>query len=91
MVIDFTQGASTVTDDGHLALAGKDRNKITFHHKSGPDKCVGTGEYKFKLDGKRALSDACHHHAYELAPTAAELGRRLDAVDRLVKKLESTP
>ena len=38
-----------------------------------------------------ALSDACHHHAYELAPTAAELGRWLDAVDRLVKKLESTP
>jgi len=37
-----------------------------------------------------ALSDACHHHLYELAPTAAELGRRLDAVDRLVEKLEST-
>lgn len=37
-----------------------------------------------------ALSDACHHHVYELAPTATELERRLDAVDRLIKKLEST-
>jgi hypothetical protein len=36
-----------------------------------------------------ALSNACHHHAYELAPTAAELERRIDAVDRLVAKLES--
>jgi hypothetical protein len=35
-----------------------------------------------------ALSNACHHHAYELAPTAAELERRLDAVSRLVEKLE---
>jgi len=30
------------------------------------------------------LSRACHHHAYELPPTAEELGRWLDAVDRLV-------
>ena len=35
-----------------------------------------------------ALSNACHHHAYELAPTAAELGQRLDAVSRLIKTLE---
>jgi hypothetical protein len=34
-----------------------------------------------------ALSGACHQHAYELAPTAAELERRLDAVSRLIKKL----
>ncbi|MGE3889466.1 MAG: hypothetical protein AB7H81_23800 [Vicinamibacterales bacterium] len=30
------------------------------------------------------LSRACHHHAYELPPTAEELGRWLAAVDRLV-------
>jgi hypothetical protein len=35
-----------------------------------------------------ALSSACHHHEYELAPTAVELERRLDTVDRLVEKLE---
>ena len=36
-----------------------------------------------------ALSNACHHHAYELGPTAAELERRLAAVDRLIEKLGS--
>lgn len=35
-----------------------------------------------------ALSNACHQHAYELAPTATELEVRLDAVSRLVKKLD---
>lgn len=35
-----------------------------------------------------ALSTACHHHAYELAPTAGELERRLDVVDRLVENLK---
>ena len=30
------------------------------------------------------LSRACHHQVYELPPTAEELGRWLDAVDRLV-------
>lgn len=34
-----------------------------------------------------ALSGVCHHHAYELASTAPEIERRLDAVDRLVSKL----
>lgn len=38
-----------------------------------------------------ALSNACHHHAYELAPTAAELERRIDAVSRLVEKLGCGP
>jgi hypothetical protein len=37
-----------------------------------------------------ALSTACHHHAYELAPTAAELERRLNAVSRLVASLEAS-
>lgn len=31
------------------------------------------------------LSHACHHHAYELPPTADELARWLDAVERLVR------
>jgi hypothetical protein len=35
-----------------------------------------------------ALSDACHQHAHELAPTAAELEHHLDAVRRLVHRLE---
>ena len=30
------------------------------------------------------LSSACHHHAYELAPTADELRAWLSAVDRLM-------
>jgi len=45
----------------------------------------------FYIDGRTAremaytwavLSEACHYHAYELAPTAAELGRWMDAVAR---------
>jgi hypothetical protein len=31
-----------------------------------------------------ALSDACHHHAYELAPTADELGTLFDTVGDLL-------
>jgi hypothetical protein len=31
-----------------------------------------------------ALSRACHHHAYELPPTAEELERWLDAVEALI-------
>ena len=33
-----------------------------------------------------ALSRACHHHAYELAPTAAELRRWLAVVEELVER-----
>ena len=33
-----------------------------------------------------ALSDACHHHAYELAPTAEELAVLLEAVEEFVAK-----
>jgi hypothetical protein len=35
-----------------------------------------------------ALSEACHHHAYELAPTAPELEGWLDAVERLVRTVD---
>lgn len=31
-----------------------------------------------------ALSEACHYHAYEFAPTAAELTGWIDAVDQLI-------
>ena len=36
-----------------------------------------------------ALSDACHYHAYELAPTAAELAGWIDAVDRLIQSMRA--
>jgi hypothetical protein len=32
-----------------------------------------------------ALSRACHHHSYELAPTASELATLIDAVGRFVR------
>jgi hypothetical protein len=35
-----------------------------------------------------ALSDACHHHAYELAPTAEELGRLFDTVGELLEVVD---
>lgn len=34
-----------------------------------------------------ALSDACHHHAYDLAPTASELHRWVTRVEDLVARL----
>jgi hypothetical protein len=36
-----------------------------------------------------ALSDACHHHAYEVGPTAAELQARFEAVKRLIERLRA--
>jgi hypothetical protein len=35
-----------------------------------------------------ALSRACHHHPYELAPTAAELRGWLSVVDELIQKAD---
>jgi hypothetical protein len=35
-----------------------------------------------------ALSRACHHHPYELAPTAAELGSWLSVVGELVERVD---
>lgn len=35
-----------------------------------------------------ALSRACHHHPYELAPTAGEIERWLDVVDDLIRRLQ---
>jgi hypothetical protein len=36
------------------------------------------------------LSRACHHHAYELAPTARELGSWLDDADAVIAGLADT-
>jgi hypothetical protein len=33
------------------------------------------------------LSHACHHHAYELGPTAEELQARLETVQRLIDRI----
>jgi hypothetical protein len=38
-----------------------------------------------------ALSRACHHHPYELAPTAAELGSWLSVVGDLVERVDALP
>jgi hypothetical protein len=40
-----------------------------------------------------ALSEACHYHAYELAPTAGELTGWLDAVGGLIEsmRMEAKP
>lgn len=35
-----------------------------------------------------ALSDACHHHDYELTPTAPELHARLAVVERLIARVD---
>jgi hypothetical protein len=33
-----------------------------------------------------ALTRACHHHPYELPPTAEELNRWFDAVEAVIKR-----
>ena len=38
-----------------------------------------------------ALSSACHHHAYDLAPTAAELHHWVESVTHLVTALTDPP
>jgi len=38
-----------------------------------------------------ALSRACHHHPYELAPTADELGSWLTVVGELVERVDAVP
>jgi hypothetical protein len=37
-----------------------------------------------------ALSRACHHHPYELAPTAAELQAWLPVVEELIRKADGS-
>jgi hypothetical protein len=36
-----------------------------------------------------ALSDVCHHHAYELAPTVGELAVLLDVVEEFLGRMEA--
>jgi len=38
-----------------------------------------------------ALSRACHHHPYELAPTSTELGSWLPVVGELVERADGAP
>lgn len=38
-----------------------------------------------------ALSHACHYHAYELAPTAAELTGWLDQAAQIVTQIQTAP
>ncbi len=38
-----------------------------------------------------ALSRACHHHPYELAPTSTELGTWLSVVGELVERVDGAP
>ncbi len=35
-----------------------------------------------------ALSNACHHHAYELPPTSSELDRWFDTVEAVVRRID---
>jgi hypothetical protein len=35
-----------------------------------------------------ALSNACHHHVYELAPTAAEIAGWIDTVEAMLEGLK---
>jgi len=38
-----------------------------------------------------ALNRSCHHHAYELAPTAAELQGWFSVVNELIEEVERSP
>jgi hypothetical protein len=53
--IDFKSGGYTVSDQGKVAVRGKNSingTKISFTDTSGAEKCPGTGRYTFKLKGK---------------------------------------
>ena len=42
-----------------------------------------------RLAGRGQHSPACHYHAYELAPTVAELDLWMDAVEDLIRGAEN--
>ena len=72
--------------DGYWTSRG-----IAFETRSGRAKLICLAQYLAdrELAGRvhqawAALSDACHHHAYELAPTVAELAGMLDVVEAFV-------
>ena len=77
--------------DGYWASRG-----IAFETRSSRAKLICLAQY---LDDRElagrvhhlwgALSDACHHHAYELAPTVAELTGMLDVVEAFVERAEA--
>lgn len=52
------------------------------------------GDRRLSADAALAwsgLSEACHQHAYDLAPTAGELGAWLDTVDELRRAVAHVP
>ena len=58
--------------------------------------CLATYLKDHELAGRiaytwSALSAACHHRAYELSPSASELGGWIDTVASLRRHLEVTP
>ncbi|MFC5262518.1 hypothetical protein ACFPJ1_10430 [Kribbella qitaiheensis] len=55
------------------------RSRLTVLHLFDQTGAAETAEYTWN-----ALSRACHHHAYELAPTASELQHLLALVRQLV-------
>jgi hypothetical protein len=56
-----------------------------------PRFCSVTSIARFSLAtaASAALSRACHYHPYELAPTAAELARRLNETAGVLPLLQS--
>jgi hypothetical protein len=55
-VITLTKGHYKATENGHLIVKGTDTitgKKISLMDTSGPGKCSGTGNYKFKLSGHK--------------------------------------
>jgi hypothetical protein len=45
-----------------------------------------TGTARRAAHAWAALTNACHHHPYELPPTAEELDRWLDAVQAMINR-----
>jgi hypothetical protein len=55
-VLNFTAGHYKATQNGSLAVKGKNTisgKKISFKDTAGPAKCSGTGKYKFKISGNK--------------------------------------
>ncbi len=64
---------------GHHTQAASMRSRLTCLHVLDGDRAVDA-EFAW-----HRLSGACHQHAFELAPTAGEVRRLIDQVDRVVR------
>jgi hypothetical protein len=83
-VIKLTKGHYKVTNNGKAAVSGKDTikgHKITFHDKSGPDKCPSTGEVQVQADREQA--DV--HRDQRFQPRLHRAQGRADATARFTK------